>query len=465
MNVRLIKSNKGRDKLFIDGYTYYYERESANNCVNWACSQRKKYSCKSRVITKLQLDIPCVVKEPQEHSHEPDATEEHVQSANVRVKEGARCSVDPSQIIRDSIVETAEPFRKFLPTKAAQKAKIRRVRQAANREPRSLEEIDIPLNLWALEGEVFILSERQTGQSKIILLGTKSSLTLLAESDCWVMDGTFYTAPAIMRQLFSIHGRVQGEIVPLVFALMSHKTKHLYEILFQELKQVADEYSIRLSPQRILCDFEKAIVLSIFESFPEADIKGCLFHFGQIIWRQVQKSGNVRKYGNCHSFAVQVRMLKSLAFVPPESVRFYYTALVKEMDDVDAKAIAAWFRENYVDGGTRRKKPVYDPKFWCIMSGTGSEYFPRTQNNVESWHRRLKSLVGRKHPGVYKLIGHLQKELLCAKAQIEKIRNGERITQLKKTIRQNKKIRRIVRRRQNINKVHYLKRIAYNSKL
>lgn len=217
----------------------------------------------------------------------------------------------------------------------------------------------------------------------------------LSEADCWLMDGTFNVVPRIFRQLFVIHGRIGTEIIPLVFGLMSAKSKIGYESFFSELTRISNELNLKLKPRRIISDFEKASVAAARVHFPKSEFKGCLFHFGQIIWRQIQKKGFSVKYGENEVFSLRIRMIKSLAFVPPDEILDYYSELNNDLKmDKDAKIMSDWFEKNYVGVFPKtaiRKvvQPQYHCSFWSV---TGSEkfHFPRTQNNAESWHRRLQ---------------------------------------------------------------------------
>ncbi|POG64927.1 hypothetical protein GLOIN_2v1671146, partial [Rhizophagus irregularis DAOM 181602=DAOM 197198] len=53
------------------------------------------------------------------------------------------------------------------------------------------------------------------------------------------MDGMFKIVSRIFYQLYTIHGPVGAEensrILPLVYVLMSGKSKELYQVLFQNL--------------------------------------------------------------------------------------------------------------------------------------------------------------------------------------------------------------------------------------
>ena len=142
-------------------------------------------------------------------------------------------------------------------------------------------------------------------------------MEMLKKSDCWLMDGTFYVVPSILRQLFSIHGRIENQTVSLIFCLMT-KNKASYSEFFYELHRIAADLNITFKPKQ--SDFERTIFLAVKEYFPETHCQGCIFHFRQNIWRQVQKSKLAVKHGNEEEFSLQIRMIKSLAFVAPECV-------------------------------------------------------------------------------------------------------------------------------------------------
>lgn len=283
-----------------------------------------------------------VLTQPCEHNHDSTAHQKTVHAANNALKELAEgsSSLKPSQIIRDVTVQADSNCRVYLPSKKAQNTKIARVRSKKHgicNEPNDIDSICIPENLRYLEGELFVLSEKRFDGALNIMLGTKSSLKSLERAQCWVMDGTFYVCPSIFRQLFTIHGVIEGQVLPLIFCLMSEKSKKAYAEVFYELCKVAVEESINLNPQRFITDFELAISSAAKTYFPSANFRGCLFHFGQNIWRRVQKEGLTRKYGNIEDFSILIRMLKSLAFVPPEQMPDYYNELKGSNNDKDLK--------------------------------------------------------------------------------------------------------------------------------
>ena len=146
----------------------------------------------------------------------------------------------------------------------------------------------------------------------------------------------------------------------LVFCLMSKISKACYDQLFFNLRKICLEQSIILNPVRIISDFEKPICSSAKAFFPQASFKSCLFHFGQILWRKVQKNNMAAKYGNSEAFSMKVQMIKSLAFLPANEVSAYYSSLSSD-DESDLNQLGAWFEKNYIGGVNTR--PKYKPEF------------------------------------------------------------------------------------------------------
>lgn len=152
-------------------------------------------------------------------------------------------------------------------------------------------------------------------------------------------------------------------------------------------------------------------------------------------------------------------MLKALAFLPHDEVSEYYNQFYSTLEDEDTKQFCSWFERNYI--ARDNSQPKYPPKFWSVHNESNIA-FPRTQNSIEAWHRRLKVIVGKRNSGLYKLINDLKGELVCAKAQLAKIQNGHKISQTKKAVKANNRIKRITKKRLILRHVSFLKRIAKN---
>jgi len=78
----------------------------------------------------------------------------------------------------------------------------------------------------------------------------------------------------IAPPLFVILAKDIGDVHPLIYALLPNKQAKTYQQLFHRLKQLKPI----LCPDFLSCDFENVSILSMKESFPNAQINGCLYH-------------------------------------------------------------------------------------------------------------------------------------------------------------------------------------------
>jgi hypothetical protein len=135
---------------------------------------------------------------------------------------------------------------------------------------------------WATtqDGRDFILAN-DGDEDKIIIFGTVQNVRLLCEAETIFMDGTFKVAPDMFCQVYSIHVMKMAIMVPVCVALLPHKNHNTYNRFFRLLLQLAVRYGFRFDPVIVCIDFESAVIATINEIFPNARIRGCLFHYSQ----------------------------------------------------------------------------------------------------------------------------------------------------------------------------------------
>lgn len=164
--------------------------------------------------------------------------------------------------------------------------KIKRIRTSLIREPSVLEDIQIPEYLKYVEGELFVLGDKRSNGERDIILGTNSRMKLLAECSCG--NYTVYTV-SCKTKLYTLNILLDEQKV---------ERSLLRIFLWTPIIYTACKSNIHLNLQRIFCDFEKTIVLAAKQFIPDSNYKGCYFHFGQILWRRVEKLGLTTKVGN-----------------------------------------------------------------------------------------------------------------------------------------------------------------------
>ena len=91
----------------------------------------------------------------------------------------------------------------------------------------------------------------------------------------------------------------------------------------------------------ILMDFERAALNSVRQVYPNTEFKRCFYHFSSNIWKHIQNLGLQNHYQDDENFALWLRMLSALAFVPPNDVIRYFELLIDE--------ICNNFNDEYVD--------------------------------------------------------------------------------------------------------------------
>ncbi|KZS03612.1 Uncharacterized protein APZ42_033605 [Daphnia magna] len=140
-------------------------------------------------------------------------------------------------------------------------------------------------------------------------------LPLLRTSEEIACDGTFATLPLLFSQLFMLHVSAYRAMFPLAYAVMSEKTKSLYQL-------VLDRILLRTGPGegvgiiRMVSDYEFAILNAMEHAFPGGHSRGCWFYFGQAICRKVCTEGIRQSYMHRPNVKKIVKMLVAFAFLP-----------------------------------------------------------------------------------------------------------------------------------------------------
>jgi hypothetical protein len=74
--------------------------------------------------------------------------------------------------------------------------------------------------------------------------------------------------------------------VPCVYSLLPGKTIDIYRRLIQAVKNRIPGWN----PQRVMSDYESAVITVINDELPNINHSGCLFHFGQCLHRKLSES-------------------------------------------------------------------------------------------------------------------------------------------------------------------------------
>ncbi|KAL4090199.1 hypothetical protein QTP88_025098 [Uroleucon formosanum] len=308
--------------------------------------------------------------------------------------------------------------------------RVRQIKQIAPANPNSLR-FEIPDSFKkTLCGEQFLFFDSADSgnfEDRILIFSTSKNLELLTYSKHWFADGTFSSCPNLFYQLFTIHTIQFSNVIPLVYILLPDKKENTYSTMFRNLKLIKPD----LNPISILIDFEKAVINSIKTEFPQTKIQGCFFHLSQALWRHIQEYGLQTQYCNDPVFALELKKLAALAFVPIEKVIEYFEGLLENefytKNEELLSPLISYFECTWIgslDRRGKRRSPLFAIDLWNCFNRLKDD-LPRTNNNIEGWHNGFSALLTSSHPTIWKFINCLKKEESINKITTEQLIAGD----------------------------------------
>ncbi|KAE9524466.1 hypothetical protein AGLY_015187 [Aphis glycines] len=245
------------------------------------------------------------------------------------------------------------------------------------------------------DGRDFLLGS-EGNDDKIIIFGTEGFLKRLCSSEIVFMDGTFKSALKLFMQIYTLHCFVMGVMVPMVYALLPNKSTNTYTRMFNIIKEAALRNDLAFKPKTFQIDFEIGMIVAIRDSFGyNIEIKGCLFHFGQSIWRQVQK----------------------VALVPIDEIDECWSIIHAEAP-VNEKVIK--LMDYFVDTYLNSDACMFDRKIWNHFNTDRT----RTTNHLKGWHAALNRSISRPNPNIFVLITEIKNQQQNFELDLQAQKNG-----------------------------------------
>jgi len=264
----------------------------------------------------------------------------------------------------------------------------------------------------------FLVKDLILDGARHVIFATKQMLELLSKARKWYIDATFKVVRRPFHQLLSIHAFVKKEgilkQVPLCFVLMSRRQKRDYRAV---LKCIKDLLPNPLRVTEVLSDFEAALWRSCRKILGESIVhKGCVFHWAQALWRQIQEVGLARAYRTDNAVHKYCRKLLALPFLPAEHILSVFEELEAEVN-VSAPEITRFV--SYVRN-TWICSTLWPPSSWTCFNES-----VRTNNDTEGWHGRLNRRAGNGNLGIYRLADLLFQESKIVTVSIKLLSEGK----------------------------------------
>jgi hypothetical protein len=175
-------------------------------------------------------------------------------------------------------------------------------------------------------GDSFLLFDDNQPTIRIIVFVTTENLRDVANPYIFFCDGTFYTCPNLIYQIYSIHIPIDDVMTPVIYAFFPGKSQATYTRFFTLIKDEIADLGLVFSPASAITDFETAVHNSIREVFPDINTKGCF-------------STSSRVYGEKHrqqDFKYHTETTSRLWF---DEQRFYRLYLLHQLKMIGSKPL------------------------------------------------------------------------------------------------------------------------------
>ena len=152
-----------------------------------------------------------------------------------------------------------------MPKESSLKRTLQRARHVAEScppEPASLLQLVLREEDKVLSNqERWLLFDSGPVSDRLLIFSSQENLRLLRQAQMVFSDGTFKCAPScLFPQLYTIHAKCYGSVVPLVYCLLPNKREATYRTLINALLD-----NVAIAPIEWHTDFERAAINVINE--------------------------------------------------------------------------------------------------------------------------------------------------------------------------------------------------------
>lgn len=435
IDMEIIKTNKGGDKLCLDGYMYVKKR-SYKNWIRWQCTQQRSAGCKGGLTTDDSYENP---RSHVTHNHPADRSGVEVTKLRTSMKAQAKQSrMRPNQLLTEALLHATDDVRANFSNINTCKRDLQRQRRGClPKDPATLPQLIIPEE-WTLTGGAtprpFLIHDTGPGEHhRIVIYAAEEQLRHLGQSDTWYMDGNFAMSPSVFKQLYVIRAPLGEHAVSCVYAFLPSKSQESYQEMLQAVVDKMEELQIFPDPRIVITDFELAAINTVSLVLgPQVTTQGCFYHLSQSTWRKIQELGLTVLYRTDEEVKHFCGMLDSLALLPEDRVQ-EGMAYLKDNIPEGLEGLVEYFDSTYVTGTYRRVQqgrvhpdgpppplrvrhipPLFPIPRWNVHQVT-TEGRDRTNNACEGWNTAFSQLIGHQHPSFWTAVDGLRKDcaLVC----------------------------------------------------
>ena len=132
------------------------------------------------------------------------------------------------------------------------------------------------------------------------------------------------------------------------------------------------------------------------------------------LWRKVQGLGLQRLYKEDDPFRSFINCLIALAFIPPTFLRVGWRGLKGDAPTFsNCEEFFTYFEATWINGN-------YPVRLWNVHAMDG----PRTNNNAEGWHSKVRKIAGKAHPNIYEAVSLFKSEQAATEVSLIQLAAG-----------------------------------------
>ncbi|ELP90224.1 hypothetical protein EIN_106330, partial [Entamoeba invadens IP1] len=166
-------------------------------------------------------------------------------------------------------------------------------------------------------------TETQT-LSRFFIFSSCTQRHIASKSEEVFGDGTYRITPNTITCLYTLHSLIDNTCYPIAFLLLPNDTEETFVRALKVLKPFLINVKI------VHCDCQIS-ALNAFSKVLGANIKLCLFHLNQAVFRMLGKKGLSKEYIENAKLHLWVRRLFGLPFLPKEEIHDAFEKLFIEM--------------------------------------------------------------------------------------------------------------------------------------
>ena len=241
---KFLTGQRGSQQLLdSDGYIYCRKkpRDTALSTA-WRCRKfQKPTSCPCHAFLSIADNSISLGSKP--HNHDPNSAipeRREIISSLKRKAADQQLSVTQN-LISEAIAEATPDVNRDLPkmeslSRVVQRSRAEASGSATHPEAPKSDNFILPPTCTSRD-ESFVLYDGHTDRDiRVVVFATARNIETLSRYPDWICDGTFYIAPKIFSQSYTIHAVIDYKCVPLVYILSGDKKGDTYAHVLNVIK-------------------------------------------------------------------------------------------------------------------------------------------------------------------------------------------------------------------------------------